>query len=43
MEEKYNKIGFLKASLRLIYWTAFQAPNKYEEMIEDCVKYIKND
>lgn len=36
-----DKKGFLKASMRLMYWVFFQAPEKHDEMIDYCVSQIK--
>lgn len=38
-----NKKAFFKVSMKLIFWIFFQAPNKYDEMIEYCVNQIEEE
>ena len=35
--------GFFKASMKLFFWVFFQAPSKYDEMVDYCVNQLKED
>ena len=43
MKNKQNIIGYFNASMKLLYWVFFQAPNKHDEMIDYCVQQIKKN
>ena len=36
-------MGILKAGIKLLFWVCFQAPTKYDEMVDYCTKQILNE